>query len=67
MGTQRQAEILKRMEAGLAQPGDVATLLELGRVMTDTSICGLGQSAGWAVADAVKRWPEMWLVNGGKE
>jgi NADH:ubiquinone oxidoreductase subunit F (NADH-binding) len=50
------------MEAGLAQPGDVATLLELGRVMTDTSICGLGQSASWAVADAVKRWPEMWPV-----
>jgi NADH-quinone oxidoreductase subunit F len=66
MGTQRQAEILQRMEAGLAQPGDVATLLELGRVMTDTSICGLGQSAGWAMADAVKRWPEMWPVNGGK-
>ncbi|NJN96917.1 MAG: NADH-quinone oxidoreductase subunit L [Anaerolineales bacterium] len=59
MGTQRQAEILHRLQHGHGQPDDVATLLELGRVMTDTSICGLGQSASWAVADALKRWPEL--------
>ncbi len=63
IGTQRQAEILHRIQHGRDQPGDVDTLLELGQVMTDTSICGLGQAAGWAVADAVKRWPEL-LVNG---
>lgn len=57
MGTQRQAEILHRLEHGQGQPTDKDTLLELARVMTDTSICGLGQSAGWAVTDAVKRWP----------
>jgi hypothetical protein len=27
--------------------------------MTDTSICGLGQAAGWAAVDAVKRWPTL--------
>ncbi|MCK6626775.1 MAG: NAD(P)H-dependent oxidoreductase subunit E [Anaerolineae bacterium] len=62
MGTQRQAEILHRLQHGHGQPGDVATLLELGRVMTDTSICGLGQSANWAVADALKRWPGLFGV-----
>jgi NADH-quinone oxidoreductase subunit F len=62
IGTQRQAEILHRIQQGQAQPGDVATLLELGRVMTDTSICGLGQSASWAVADSIKRWPELWPI-----
>jgi NADH-quinone oxidoreductase subunit F len=59
MGTQRQAEILHRLQHGHGQPNDVATLLELAQVMTDTSICGLGQSAGWAVTDALRRWPEL--------
>jgi len=63
IGTQRQAEILHRLQHNQGQPGDVDTLLELVRVMTDTSICGLGQAAGWAVVDAVKRWPEL-LVDG---
>ncbi len=60
IGTHRQAEILHRLRQGEGQPDDVSTLLELGRVMTDASICGLGQAAGWAVADAVRRWPELW-------
>ncbi|HEX9923994.1 MAG TPA: NADH-quinone oxidoreductase subunit NuoF, partial [Anaerolineae bacterium] len=59
IGTQRQAEILHRLQHGHGQPGDVETLLELSQVMTDTSICGLGQAAGWAVTDAVKRWPAL--------
>ena len=59
IGTQRQAEILHRIQHGQGKPDDVDTLLELAQVMTDTSICGLGQSAGWAVTDAVKRWPEL--------
>jgi len=63
IGTQRQAEILHRIQHGQGQPGDTNTLLELAQVMTDTSICGLGQSAGWAVTDALKRWPEL-LANG---
>jgi NADH-quinone oxidoreductase subunit F len=59
MGTQRQAEILARIAAGDARPGDAATLVELGQVMTDTSICGLGQAASWAILDAHKRWPAL--------
>lgn len=59
MGTQRQAEILHRIQHGRGRPDDVDTLLELAQVMTDTSICGLGQSAGWAVVDAVQRWPQL--------
>ena len=27
--------------------------------MSDTSICGLGQAAPWAIVDAIKRWPEL--------
>ena len=59
MGTVRQAEILARIAAGDARPGDAATLIELGRVMTDTSICGLGQAASWAIVDANRRWPAL--------
>lgn len=62
IGTERQAEILHRLQQGQAGPDEVETLLELGQVMSDTSICGLGQSAGWAVADAVKRWPALFTV-----
>jgi NADH-quinone oxidoreductase subunit F len=59
MGTQRQAEILHRVAERRAHPTDAADLLELAQVMTDTSICGLGQAASWAIVDAHKRWPEM--------
>jgi NADH:ubiquinone oxidoreductase subunit F (NADH-binding) len=59
MGTQRQAEILARMAEGRARPQDRIDLLELARVMTDTSICGLGQAASWAIVDADRRWPNL--------
>ena len=54
MGTQRQAEILHRVAERQARPTDVADLLELAQVMTDTSICGLGQAASWAIVDAAQ-------------
>jgi NADH-quinone oxidoreductase subunit F len=59
IGTQRQAEILHRIQHDQGRSDDVVTLLELAQVMTDTSICGLGQAAGWATVDAVRRWPEL--------
>jgi NADH-quinone oxidoreductase subunit F len=59
IGSQRQAEILQRIEQGQGDNADTDTLLELAQVMADTSICGLGQSAGWATVDAIKRWPDL--------
>lgn len=59
IGTARQAEILTRIAAGDARPDDAATLVELGRVMSDASICGLGQAASWAIVDAHRRWPAL--------
>ncbi|MGQ9491039.1 MAG: NAD(P)H-dependent oxidoreductase subunit E [Anaerolineae bacterium] len=59
MGTQRQAEILARIAAGNARPTDAADLLELAGVLTDTSICGLGQAAPWAIVSAHGRWPTL--------
>ena len=59
IGTQRQAEILRRIADGQARPGDADTLRELGAVMTDTSICGLGQAAALAILSAQQRWPDL--------
>ena len=59
IGTQRQAEILARIAAGRGRPNDTADLLELAGVLTDTSICGLGQAAPWAIVSALRHWPEL--------
>jgi NADH-quinone oxidoreductase subunit F len=59
LGTQRQYEILQRIATGHAQSDDAAKLNDLSWTMSDASICGLGQSASWAVQSAMKLWPEM--------
>jgi NADH-quinone oxidoreductase subunit F len=59
LGTQRQYEILQRIAAGQTRPDDAARLNDIGWTMSDASICGLGQSAAWAVQSALKLWPEM--------
>ena len=59
MGTQRQAEILHRIAAGRARPSDAADLLELAAVLSDTSICGLGQAAPWVIVNAHQHWPAL--------
>ena len=59
LGTQRQHEILQRIAADKTQPDDAAKLNDIGWTMSDASICGLGQSAAWAVQSAMKVWPEM--------
>jgi NADH-quinone oxidoreductase subunit F len=69
MGTRRQAEIMERIACGTLRPGDDATLLELAAVMTDTSICGLGQAASMAILNARRHWPEIFrtMRNGGHQ
>ncbi len=57
IGTQRQVEILERISTGEGRPEDVALLRELGAVMTDASICGLGQTAASAVLSALSVFP----------
>jgi NADH-quinone oxidoreductase subunit F len=64
LGTQRQAEILDRNLNGGLLPDDVERLQDVGWTMTDTSLCGLGQTAALAVLSAVEHWPEEFQVNG---
>ncbi|RCW38789.1 NAD-dependent formate dehydrogenase flavoprotein subunit [Halopolyspora algeriensis] len=57
VGTVRQEEALQRMAGGKAPPDgdDLALLREVGQVMRDSSICGLGQTAWNAVESAIDR------------
>ena len=55
LGTQRQVEILQRLDAPLA--GDRERLQDIGMTMTEASICGLGHTAGMAVMSAMEKFP----------
>jgi len=56
VGTVRQEELLARLRsAGGAGVADLALLRDLGQVMRDASICGLGQTASSAVESALAR------------
>ena len=55
VGTVRQEETLGRLASGSAQPGDAGLLREIGQVMKDASICGLGQTAWNAIESALDR------------
>ncbi len=54
VGTVRQEEVLERLASPGSTPGDLALLGDIGRVMRDASICGLGQTAASAIASAQK-------------
>ncbi|HUI43993.1 MAG TPA: NADH-ubiquinone oxidoreductase-F iron-sulfur binding region domain-containing protein, partial [Terriglobia bacterium] len=60
VGTVRQEELLQRLARGrpLGSVGhELGLLQEIGQVMRDASICGLGQTASSAVESALRRWP----------
>jgi NADH-quinone oxidoreductase subunit F len=54
VGTVRQEEALERL-AHTRRPADLALLADVGQVMTDASICGLGQTAHGAIASAITK------------
>jgi NADH-quinone oxidoreductase subunit F len=60
LGTQRQMEILTMNgDNKLLSRSDKIDLADIGFAMTETSICGLGQTASTAVQSAIKLWPEL--------
>ena len=56
VGTVRQEELLARLAAGQPLNEEVELLKELGQVMRDASICGLGQTASSAIESALARF-----------
>jgi NADH-quinone oxidoreductase subunit F len=58
VGTVRQEELLARLRDGGghgSEADELALLRDLGQVMRDASICGLGQTASSAVESAIFR------------
>ena len=64
MGTQRQMEILDRIAEGKMKDGDAERLGDVGWTMTDSSLCGLGQTAASAVLSAMKQFPDLFVESG---
>jgi NADH-quinone oxidoreductase subunit F len=70
IGTKRQYEILQRINKGNIQKEDFERLQDLITTMTDTSLCGLGQTAGSAIMSVMKNWPELFMpasIGSGKD
>ncbi len=59
LGTQRQFEIMKRIADRKVNSSDVLNLEDIIATMTDSSLCGLGQTAGSAIGSAIKKWPAL--------
>ncbi len=56
LGTQRQWEMVERMQRGDVRTSDRYDLGDLAATMRDASICGLGQAATAAVESAIDLW-----------
>jgi len=64
VGTARQEELLRRLSGGHprgSRPQELALLNDIGQVMRDASICGLGHTAANAIESALAKFP---LFNG---
>ncbi len=65
IGSQRQLEILDGIaHNGGAKSADKNRLLDIGFTMTETSLCGLGQTAASAIVSAIELWPELVAFSG---
>ncbi|HEY3353774.1 MAG TPA: NADH-quinone oxidoreductase subunit NuoF [Polyangia bacterium] len=56
VGTKRMHEIVSRICEGRGEPGDIERLEQLGQVIRDTSLCGLGQSAPNPVLSTIRHF-----------
>jgi NADH-quinone oxidoreductase subunit F len=58
VGTERQEEAVRRLARGEALGGvtsEIALIDEMAQAMRDASICGLGQTAAFAVQSAIRK------------
>ncbi|MBN2022516.1 MAG: FAD-dependent oxidoreductase [Pirellulales bacterium] len=56
VGTKRMLEILNRICAGHGEEEDVERLIELGEMIKDSSLCGLGQTAPNPVLSTIRHF-----------
>jgi NADH-quinone oxidoreductase subunit F len=56
VGTKRMLEILERICNGEGEEADVERLIELGEIIKETSLCGLGQTAPNPVLSTIRHF-----------
>lgn len=56
VGTKRMLEILDRICSGEGEPEDIDRLVELGRQIQETALCGLGQTAPNPVLSTIRHF-----------
>jgi NADH-quinone oxidoreductase subunit F len=56
IGTKRMLEIVNRICEGQGEEGDIERLEELGRIIRETSLCGLGQTAPNPVLSTIRHF-----------
>jgi len=56
IGTKRMLEIVERICEGKGEEGDVEKLERLGRIIKDTALCGLGQTAPNPVLSTIRHF-----------
>jgi len=56
IGTKRMLEIVTRICEGEGQEGDIESLERLGRIIKDTALCGLGQTAPNPVLSTIRHF-----------
>ncbi len=56
--------ILDKLAAGTATPEDIRTMATIARVMSMSSLCGLGETAQNSLQSAMKKFPEVFDLGG---
>ena len=63
IGTKRMLEILERICAGKGREGDIERLEELGGIIKDTALCGLGQTAPNPILSTIRHFREEYVAH----
>lgn len=61
VGTKRMLEILNRICEGHGEEDDVERLIDLGELIKDTSLCGLGQTAPNPVLSTIRHFGQEYI------
>jgi len=63
VGTRRMLEILNRICEGKGEEGDIEKLMDLGRKIKDTALCGLGQTAPNPVLSTIRHFRDEYVAH----
>lgn len=58
--------ILDKMAAGTATREDIAIMIKIARVMSMSSLCGLGETAQNTLMSAMKVFPDLFDIGGAR-